>query len=285
MANRYHDTTRWSDSWYKTLKPKFKCAWDYMCDNCKGSGEWRFDLELLSIRVGEPITLDEFKTVFKDRVYFLSDDRAWLPGSTPFHQKNPTAKNRIQRALMEKYISLAAQVSNLDPKWSRQAETYKCILMNLAPAPTRVPDGARTGPVRDSIEDRVLSIEDRVDLKEGAESKPIEEFDAASLGDAYPNPVNVAHGVAKLRDQILTRSDFDSCMKAIGIYERLCKQERRKFRDFDKWVDNDWRQWLKFEARIKAKSSGPPTYIPEVDRSQESLTLEQIQAMKKAQGL
>src|SRR5690606_37808474 len=106
-AMRYVDTTRWDGGWFRWLKPKMKCTWEVMCDKCDGVGVLRFDLKDISSKVCDEISLDEFTDTFKGRIFWLAEDLIWIPGSFPFRNKKPSARNRIQRVQMEKWLELA----------------------------------------------------------------------------------------------------------------------------------------------------------------------------------
>jgi hypothetical protein len=167
MAMRYGDTSKWDAGWYRWLKPKFKCAWDYMTDKCSGTGVLRLDLEELSSRVCDEITRSEFDEVFAGRILWISNEKIWIPSSFPFRNRKPSAKNKAQKTQMEEFIELSRKF-NVSDEVSSFAKKYS----ELLEAQSRL-DGTH----RESIENRILKIENRtLSLKEG-------------VGENFKNPL------------------------------------------------------------------------------------------------
>lgn len=242
MAMRYTDTTKWEGTWFRCLTPKLKCVWTYICDTCDGVGVVRLDLGLLSFLVGDKIELEEIKDAFSGRVYWLSNEKLWIAKALPFHQRKLSPKNRIQRTLMEKYISLASQVPHLDEEVQSIVAQYKILLEEYIEAGARVSHESRTKVVRPSIEDRGLSIEDRelVFKRESAEreiSKPTNDTAAFNnrfkfgqhyndLYEVYPRREKKGTALTWMQRHLTTPELIERFGKAIKHYRARCEREQ-----------------------------------------------------------
>ena len=97
-----------------------------------------------------------------------------------------------------------------------------------------------------------------------------QEIDLWPIAQAYPNPFGLDVGIELLRPQIKTQQDYNDCLKAIKIYERECRRRNRHSEDFDNWVMNDWRKYLKWEK--KAPEPAPVTPIVQDESPQRPLS-------------
>lgn len=87
MAKRFRDTRLSREAWYRKLKPSFKCAWDFLCDECDEAGMWSIDLDALIFFIGEEIDFNEFVSKVNDgkqRVEFYEGNKVWLTGFVEF---------------------------------------------------------------------------------------------------------------------------------------------------------------------------------------------------------
>ena len=57
MAKRFTDTEKWKKPFIRGLEGAYKLLWLYICDDCDHAGIWQVDLEVASIRIGEPLCL------------------------------------------------------------------------------------------------------------------------------------------------------------------------------------------------------------------------------------
>ena len=72
MAKRLSSTEKWDKSWFRKLKPKYKCFWEFLRDKCDLIGLWDIDFEAATFHVGEKISDDVFD-VFKDKIIKHND--------------------------------------------------------------------------------------------------------------------------------------------------------------------------------------------------------------------
>lgn len=77
MAKRFTDTNKWSDPWFRTLKPKHKLLWDWFCTNCDIAGTIDPDFGLASFVIGEKYSNDDMKP-FEGRMMLLPNGRYWI---------------------------------------------------------------------------------------------------------------------------------------------------------------------------------------------------------------
>lgn len=105
MTKRFTDSEKFRDKWYRNLKPKHKCLWEYLLSECSIAGIIDFDYDSASFHIGEKITEADLK-VFADRIVKLSDGKIFIPKFIKFQQnalneKNPAHKNIIKE--LKKY--------------------------------------------------------------------------------------------------------------------------------------------------------------------------------------
>jgi hypothetical protein len=90
MAKRFRDTKLSREAWYRKLKPAFKCAWDFLCDECDEAGMWSIDMDALAFFIGEEIDFNAFlEAVNADRLENprlekYGNDKIWITGFVEF---------------------------------------------------------------------------------------------------------------------------------------------------------------------------------------------------------
>jgi hypothetical protein len=87
VAKRFRDTKLSREAWYRKLKPAFKCAWDFLCDECDEAGMWSIDTDALVFFVGEVIDINEFVSKVNEdkiRLEFYEGNKIWLTGFVEF---------------------------------------------------------------------------------------------------------------------------------------------------------------------------------------------------------
>jgi hypothetical protein len=82
-VKRFTATEKWSDSWYRKLKPLHKLFWQYLVDNCDQSGVWKVDLELASYYIGAKVDASAL-VAFAGRVREVGKEKWWMPGFIVF---------------------------------------------------------------------------------------------------------------------------------------------------------------------------------------------------------
>jgi hypothetical protein len=78
MAKRLSDTDVWKKEWFRKLKPKYKCFWNYILSNCNIAGIWDSDFDLASFQIGEPIKREEVTKIFEGQILIFNDGKKWF---------------------------------------------------------------------------------------------------------------------------------------------------------------------------------------------------------------
>jgi len=78
MTKRFTETAKWTDRWFRSLRPEFKLAWLYVLDNCDGAGVIEVDEVLANFQVGEEIEWDQFFETACDRIEALPNGKMWV---------------------------------------------------------------------------------------------------------------------------------------------------------------------------------------------------------------
>jgi len=88
MPLRWTVTEKWRDKWFRTLKPRYKLLWLYLCDSCDIAGIIEWDLPLWSREVGGRISDADFWEVFAGRaVEIPGTDKIWIPKVIEIQQR------------------------------------------------------------------------------------------------------------------------------------------------------------------------------------------------------
>ena len=73
MAKRLTGTEKWDKAWFRKLKPKYKCFWEYLRDKCDLIGLWEIDFEAASFHVGEEMSESEILEAFGNKIQKIED--------------------------------------------------------------------------------------------------------------------------------------------------------------------------------------------------------------------
>lgn len=86
---RFTDENKWSDKWFRSLKPAHKLVWLYLCDNCDIAGFYEVDETYIAFHTG--LNEDEVKAAVQalSRGYLgaKDSDYIWIKNFLK-HQKN-----------------------------------------------------------------------------------------------------------------------------------------------------------------------------------------------------
>jgi hypothetical protein len=225
MAKRFTDTTKWDDDWYLTLPPKMKCAWDYICDNCDGAGVLKVSFSLITFRIGEKVTKDDFQTHFGDRIVWISDDKIWVVGFIAFQYKTLSPKNHAHRGIMARIIRLAEGLPLTDPQMTL-IRGWKESLLTLK-------------------EEDIGRGLDSSSSEEESEEKPSSK-DFERVYALYPRHEGKSPGMKTCKAQIKTLADLESLNRAVSNYLAHLKRKGTKAEFILLWSTfmNQWRDWV-----------------------------------------
>ena len=80
---RFTETTKWQDPWFRKLKPRHKCLWQYLCDACDQTGVIDADWDLISFQIGDKVEADAL-SAFDGRICFLENGKLFIRGFIKF---------------------------------------------------------------------------------------------------------------------------------------------------------------------------------------------------------
>jgi uncharacterized phage protein (TIGR02220 family) len=89
VANRFTDTEKWEDPWFRNLPPLYQRFWIYITDKCNHSGIWKVDMKLVRFYLKEDVSKDSVEKLFNGRITFLSDKEWFITKFVTFQQKVP----------------------------------------------------------------------------------------------------------------------------------------------------------------------------------------------------
>ena len=78
MAKRFTDSTKWSNSFIRSLKAPYKLLWLYILDECDHAGVWQVDIDVAQIKIGEKINKNDAEKLFKDKIHVLKNGEKWF---------------------------------------------------------------------------------------------------------------------------------------------------------------------------------------------------------------
>lgn len=99
MAKRFTEAGKFKDTWYRKLKPKHKCIWEFVISECNHAGILEIDLESMSFHIGEEITLDDLN-FFGDRFQFIKDDLIFIPKFIKYQYGDLNPENKVHRSVL-----------------------------------------------------------------------------------------------------------------------------------------------------------------------------------------
>jgi len=73
LANRFTDSRKWDDPWFRKLPCKYKTFWLFILDKCNHAGIWKIDIESASFHIGENIDCIEAYEIFGNRIHKFKD--------------------------------------------------------------------------------------------------------------------------------------------------------------------------------------------------------------------
>lgn len=79
MAKRFTDSDKWQDVWFTELSNDNKIIWLYLLDTCDHAGVIKLNLRLLNFNCSTNITVEDFKSIFKNRVIQINEESWFIP--------------------------------------------------------------------------------------------------------------------------------------------------------------------------------------------------------------
>lgn len=100
MSKRFTDTEKFNNPWYRKLPIKYKILWEYLLSECNHAGILKIDIDLISFKIGETITIDDLK-IFENRITFIKDDLIFIPKFIEFQYGALNTKNRVHNSVLK----------------------------------------------------------------------------------------------------------------------------------------------------------------------------------------
>ena len=73
MANRFTDSRKWDDPWFRKLPIKYKIFFIFLLDKCNHAGIWKVDFESAEFHIGEKILQEEAVKIMEGRIVELKE--------------------------------------------------------------------------------------------------------------------------------------------------------------------------------------------------------------------
>jgi hypothetical protein len=99
MAKRFTDSTKWSNSFIRSLKAPYKLLWLYILDECDHAGIWQVDFEVAQIKIGEKINQKDALIFFASKIINLND-KWFIPNFIEFQYTELNPQNRAHNSVI-----------------------------------------------------------------------------------------------------------------------------------------------------------------------------------------
>lgn len=227
MAKRFIDTEVWKKAWFRSLSPKMKCAWIFLCTNCDHAGVWEVDLETMTHFIGQRISLAEIFDEFK--VVAFGDDKLFIPGFIAFQYGELDDDCRPHLSVVKRLKSLGL--------WDDSTNSYLTVSKQLAKGYLTLQDKDKDKD-QDKVQDK--------NKDQDKEQKP-KKADFEKLYKLYyPRKEGKDRGIERCLFQIKTMADLALLERSIKNYRTKCevdKIEKKFIKHFSSFMSN-WRECL-----------------------------------------
>jgi hypothetical protein len=223
-----------------------KETWRYLCDKCDHAGFWDLDMETLSHFVNQKVTVDDLKSNFGDRLFFVKSDKIWISGFIEFQygcgvsDLNPNNKVHLSvMNLLKKYGVSKGYPSPLqgakdkDKEKEKDKDNYK--------HQNQISDAQRQ--------------ENRF------------RFNYLSVINDYPNFQKKNRAMIALSEKIKTQEEFENLKVAVKNFADYHQREgtERKYIPFlHNWLE-DFEDWLKPELIEEKKGFDWKSFWNEIE--------------------
>jgi len=100
LANRFTDSGKWDDPWFRKLPCKYKAFWFFVLDKCTHAGIWKVDYESATFHIGEEILLTEAIKIFEGRIYEYKG-KWFIPKFIFFQYGILSEANRVHKSVID----------------------------------------------------------------------------------------------------------------------------------------------------------------------------------------
>ena len=105
MANRFTDSRKWDDPWFRKLPCKYKAFFIFLIDKCNHAGIWKVDFESAEFHIGEKLEQKELIEAMNGRIVQLKE-KWFIPKFISFQYQvngpedlNP--ENRVHKSVID----------------------------------------------------------------------------------------------------------------------------------------------------------------------------------------
>jgi hypothetical protein len=103
MANRFTDSRKWDDPWFRKLPCKYKAFFIFLIDKCNHAGIWKVDFESAEFHIGEKLDKQEIFKVMEGRIVEIKD-KWFIPKFIDFQYqtdiKGLNPDNRVHQSVL-----------------------------------------------------------------------------------------------------------------------------------------------------------------------------------------
>ena len=231
MAKRLTDTRKWDKRWFRELKPKYKCFWQYICDRCDNAGIWEVDIKTAEHYIKAKLDLDDVKNIFNKHILVLNSERWFVVDFIEFQYNcsieglNPNNKAHLSVIrLIEKY-------------------NIKGALKGLIEAPLRGPKD------KDKDKDKDMDKDKDKDKDITKISQTIKErFE--KFWEKYPRKLYKKATMPVFFEKIRTDKDWEQLQIALTNYNNSKDVEDGTIMNAYNWLDV-WEDWINYKELKK----------------------------------
>lgn len=256
MAQRFFDTNKFKDYWYRNLSPKNKCLWEYILCECSHFGIVYVDLEIASVLIGSKISSKDFSENFSDRLVHIKENKYFIPKFIEFQYKSLNTKNKATRSVITNLQELGIELIFL--REDEKKEKYyklKPMITHTSQAPCEGVASTLQG-LKDKDKDKV-KVKVKIKAKEidkvKGKVKDKSTFDFEFLyKNHYPKKEGKTKGMIEVAKKVKTQEQFENFTMAILNYEMKCRHEQTEYRyikQFSSFV-SVWEDYVDYATPI-----------------------------------
>jgi hypothetical protein len=104
MANRFTDSRKWDDPWFRKLPCKYKAFFVFLLDKCNHAGIWKVDFESAEFHIGEKLSSEEILGFMGNRIVELKE-KWFIPKFIDFQYQSSlqdlNPMNRVHKSVLD----------------------------------------------------------------------------------------------------------------------------------------------------------------------------------------
>ena len=105
IANRFTDSRKWDDPWFRKLPCKYKAFFLFLIDKCDHAGIWKVDFESAEFHIGETLIKKEVLGMMNGRIIELKE-KWFIPKFINFQYqvasiKDLNPENRVHKSVID----------------------------------------------------------------------------------------------------------------------------------------------------------------------------------------